>query len=137
MICKFCNKRANWIGGICDDCQFHLLGKIHNTSAYDRRWSDGDIVIWIKDEKVVSAWVKDGSVAIPDKVIENMGIIDVVLFLKENKLFCSSCAIPLKDKEVALKHFAGRYCEKCAEKYKQENNTICRLCNKPHWECYC
>ena len=145
MKCDYCNNSVTRLsrnsqipGGICNDCQIHIYGKIIiNSGYYDREWTDGNIIIWILNDKVVEAWVNNGNTIVPNSVYKNMDIIDTILYLKKNKLFCTCCAKVLNVKDIALTHFSAIFCDTCAKKYKKDNEGKCSKCNKPLYDCYC
>jgi len=129
------------IGYICHDCQFKL--GICKDPWQELRSSDG-IVLWIDiNNKIMSAWYDNGMIAIPQDVIDNLSLDNLEVFkflrkiLKDGKLWCSSCH-KLFDKEyLKFSHFAGKYCNECADRYKRENSQICMICRQPMYICSC
>jgi late competence protein required for DNA uptake (superfamily II DNA/RNA helicase) len=96
-----------------------------------------EVVLWIKGNKIISAWKSYGKMAIPVKLLKNKTPEEAIEFIKNSDYFCSICAKHLKKNQVELQHFAGTYCKECSEKYKKENSGICSLCREPYWRCYC
>lgn len=155
MKCDFCEKEGSSLihlneGAMCPLCEIMIYGKTQHSgnSSYDRYWTDGDIVLWIKDPvddtdiKIVGAWFQDGRESIPLSALDReMSIEDTIIFLKKFKKdsfwFCSNCGKVLKENDIDHKHFAGNYCKECSEKYRKENNRKCRMCGKPEHSCYC
>ena len=58
--------------------------------------------------------------------------------IKLEKVFtCSMCGKVEKAENLALQHFAGLYCFRCAKKYKRKYSRICHICGQPLWKCTC
>ena len=95
------------------------------------------ISLWVKDSVIISAWKNNGNIAIPARLLKDMTIEEAFDFIEKSEYFCCTCAKPIRKNEVALQHFAGTYCEECAERYKKQNSKICSRCKKPLWKCYC
>ena len=142
MVCGYCGKKSGSTGNvegmiICSDCYYHMFGKSMFPESYDRYWSDGDIVVWIKDEKINHAWKDNGSTLIPLSIVEDLGIVAAIkkLIKLKDKTFCVSCSLEINGKPN--RHFAGVYCNTCWEKYRSNNKSICSICRKPYYECHC
>ena len=58
-------------------------------------------------------------------------------FEEDDIRWCCGCKVEMLKKDVGGKHFAGTYCKKCWEEYKERNKTKCRLCNSPRYACCC
>lgn len=145
MKCDYCNKvgvgisrdKERWQGDMCDECQFHIFGFVKDRVFYNRKWTDGDIFLWIKENKAVYAWVDNGNTTVPKSIWKDKAPVEVIWKLRENKFYCSICEKPLNNEEIALRHIAGIYCDKCAGEYKKEHSGKCRICGEPRWECGC
>ena len=142
MKCGLCNKVVNsstYVNGmdICEDCLYHITGElpVENT----RIWTDDIIEIWIdaKTGKPNTVWVDGGNRKIPEVIFKDKSVIELILFLREHWIFCSSCGKELKEEEIEHKHFAGIYCEGCAKAYKEKHSRRCLTCGQPMHSCCC
>ena len=137
MICDVCKKvvdQRTYIDNkaICDMCNYLLFGKLANSYYNYPLKTEDSIILWIKDYLVVNAWKDNGQTSI---YIGNNNNPLVILDIIRNGKRCSECG---KEVEVySGTHFAGKYCNDCWIKYKEKYKGICKLCNKPYYECTC
>ena len=148
MSCDYCSDPASssyhdkeW-GSICRRCFEQITGKSFSPHSYDRQFKNGDLVVWIKGEKIVSAWCMDGSCSIPKSVWGNITTIRGAIWYMHNErkkgnVWCATCGEMMKQDEVAGSHFAGYYCKQCWIKYKEEHDGRCLICGVPRYKCCC
>lgn len=151
LICNFCGRKnvAIWhasFGDICQRCEFLLLGnKMGLEVDYNYDTPDG-ITLWIKDFKVTNVWINNGATSVTfntiKKYVPDLNPIKVINWIRQelinkNKRTCSMCGKIIHISDIAGSHFAGQYCNKCWEIYKNNNSRRCYICGSPQYECVC
>lgn len=141
MKCEFCDRKnvshkGTPEGRMCQYCYPAILGKSFS-QEYDRVFENDDLCLWIRDNKVVYAWVDKGNIAVPRKVFRNLSIPETIRLLSIQRLFCTDCACSLTNDTIGHRHFAGLYCFDCTRLYRDAHKEACMLCNRPRHSCTC
>jgi len=152
MYCSICGRKTNhttfetlYLGQVCADCFFKITGKPAFGDAHTELRTKDGIILWIRFEgenppKIVAAWIDEGNIAVFNAVKNKTPELAISMLraaIQHKTTFCSTCGKSLKKDEIAGVRFAGVFCERCWEEYKKQNSTICSICGKPLYECYC
>jgi len=138
MICSLCKGATSSLSceNLCDRCYQTIMGKSPFPNSYDRKWQGLGIVVFIKDEKIRTAWKDNGSTSINLKIYDCSDVFGTIkkMINDKDKVLCSQCGCECSKNK---RHFASIFCEKCWEEYKKENTKICGICKNPYWKCTC
>jgi hypothetical protein len=124
---------------VCQVCIFLLEGRSTN-EVMDYTLSVGkNIVLEIKDFKVVGAYKRSNNCQIHPKYLEGSAW-DVIGRITLIEWCCLECGFTVM-KPIKLQP-AGQvnnhvFCERCWSAYKQQPVRVCSLCHKPLTECRC
>jgi hypothetical protein len=80
-------------------------------------------------------WAEGGVAALPPTMDYHEALATVKRY-EEGEYHCSRCG-KWFPKPCALSHFAGRYCQPCADEYKEQHAALCLRCHEPRWHCTC
>ena len=92
---------------------------------------------WYPEWDGSNLWGDDGITSLGRAENELVATERILRYELGSLLPCSGCGTEIHKADVALSHFAGRYCVKCAEEYKSTHSGNCGICGAPRWRCCC